>query len=75
MKWNTHRRRKASGSSFSALLVMMTTGRWAAAIVSPVSEMVNRIRSSSWSRSLGNSRSALSISSMSSTTRCSALNA
>ena len=73
MKWNTQRRRNASGSSFSALLVMMTTGRWVAATSSPVSVTVKRIRSSSCSRSLGNSMSALSISSMSSTTRCSAL--
>ena len=27
MKWNTQRRRNASGSSFSLLLVMTTTGR------------------------------------------------
>ena len=27
MKWNTQRRRNASGSSFSLLLVMITTGR------------------------------------------------
>ena len=33
MKWNTQRRRNASGSSFSALLVMITTGRCFAAIV------------------------------------------
>ena len=27
MKWKTQRRRNASGSSFSLLLVMITTGR------------------------------------------------
>src|SRR6185437_776680 len=75
MKWNTHRRRNASGSSFSLLLVMITTGRSAATISSPVSVTRKRMRSSSWRRSLGNSRSALSISSMSRTTRFGALRA
>src|SRR3974377_494125 len=28
MKWNTHRRRNAAGSSFSAVGVVMTTSRW-----------------------------------------------
>ena len=63
--------RNASGSSFSALDVMSTMGRCTALIVSRVSGMWNSIWSSSQSRSLGNSRSALSISSMRSTTRSS----
>ena len=37
MKWNTQRRRNASGSSFSLFDVMMTTGRSLATISSPVS--------------------------------------
>ena len=53
----------------------MTTGRCLAVTVSPVSGMWNSIRSSSHSRSLGNSRSALSISSMSRITCSSAVNA
>ena len=64
MKWKTQRRRNASGSSFSLFDVMMTTGRSFAATSSPVSPMTKRIRSSSWRRSFGNSRSALSTSSM-----------
>ena len=39
MKWNTQRRRNASGSSFSLLLVMITTGRSVATTSSPVSAM------------------------------------
>jgi len=52
-EWKTQRRRKASGSSFSALEVITTTGRSRATISSPVSLTTKRIRSSSWSRSLG----------------------
>ena len=53
----------------------MTTGRCLAVTVSPVSGMWNSIRSSSHSRSLGNSRSALSISSMRRITCSSEVNA
>ena len=53
-------------------VVMITTGRCFAFTSSPVSGMVKRISSSSRSMSFGNSRSALSISSISSTWRCSA---
>ena len=69
------RRRNASGSSFSLFEVMSTTGRSRAATSSPVSMTVKRISSSSRSRSFGNSRSALSTSSISSTWRVSAANA
>jgi hypothetical protein len=69
MKWNTHRRRKASGSSFSLLLVMITTGRCRARSRRPSRSRGSASRSSSCSRSFGNSRSALSTSSISRTTR------
>ena len=69
------RRKNASGSSFSLFDVISTTGRCLAAISSLVSMMVKRISSSSRNRSFGNSRSALSISSMSSTWRSAAAKA
>ncbi len=69
MKWNTQRRRKASGSSFSLFDVMITIGRSFATTSSPVSRMVKRISSISRRMSFGNSRSALSISSIRSTWR------
>ncbi len=69
MKWKMQRRRKASGSSFSLFEVIIKTGLCFATISSLVSSTVKRISSSSRRRSLGNSRSALSISSMSSTWR------
>ena len=75
MKWKMQRRRNASGSSFSLFEVMITTGRCLATISSPVSMTVKRISSSSRSRSFGNSRSALSTSSISSTCRSCAANA
>jgi hypothetical protein len=54
MKWNTQRRRNASGSSFSALLVMITTGRCCRRdLVAGLGMTVNRMRSSSWRQVVG----------------------
>ena len=47
MKWNTQRRKNASGSSFSLFDVMITTGRSFAMTSSPVSRILKRMRSSS----------------------------
>ncbi|ASV11661.1 hypothetical protein B2G51_07840 [Leptospira santarosai] len=70
-----HLLKKAAGNSFSLFEVMIVKGRCFAWIRFEISGMKNSIRSNSKSRSLGNSISALSISSMRTIVFLSRLNA
>jgi len=75
MWWKLQRPRKGSERSFLALLVIRITGRWRARMVLSISMMSKDIWSRTSSMSSWKSVSALSISSINSTVRRSAVKA